>query len=134
MSAMKKNTLRHLSRIMAAVLLASLVLSLWGSAVSSGDGTLTVKIGSGNNILPKDDIRISIYQIGVEDNTSPSYWRISDIFSGIKIVEAKTSAEIDAAANQVAAILHSRNSSARASGTPNGDGVIRFTGLEHGVY
>ena len=134
MSAMKKNTLRHLSRIMAAVLLASLVLSLWGTAVSSGDGTLTVKIGSGNNILPKDDIRISIYQIGLEDNTSPSYWRISDIFSGIKIVEAKTSAEIDAAANQVAAILHSRNSSARASGTPNGDGVIRFTGLEHGVY
>ena len=133
MSAMKKNTLRHLSRILATVLLTGLLMSLWGTAVSDGDGTLTVRIGADNPDLQKRDIRISIYQIGTEDNTAPGYWRISSYFDGIDILGAKTSGQLEDAANKVADILHARNSG-RITGTPDANGVATFTGLNHGVY
>ena len=121
---------KHTRWLLALLLLAALTMA--AAFASAEQGTLTVRVGEENSAYDRGGIGINLYKIGEmrEDNT----WWINSAFSGIDILGAQTTAQIDAAANQVADILRDSAAPVTVNGTTDAEGTLVFTRLDPGIY
>ena len=88
MSNMCKTRTNTMIRILVAVLLLGLLV-IGVTAASAETGDLTIQLKENHSQLHKDQVELTIYQIGIPDGSSPTAWTIFNNFSHIKIMEAK---------------------------------------------
>ena len=121
---------KHTKWLVTILILAALALT--ASFAMAETGTLRVRVGDNTSRFSRQGIVIDLYQIGEmrEDNT----WWIHSAFSGIDILGAETTAQIDSASNRAMQIIRNTPFAATVAGRTDRNGNIVFQNLNPGIF
>ena len=116
-----------------ACLALLIVLCLGGStALSDGNGQLTVKIGKDSSPFQRSGIKVELFRVskGVND----ADWSMLPAFSSVTLPTVNTAQKTDAALEAIRKIIGEKKISPTATGTTDSKGGAVFRNLESGVF